>query len=140
MHEVQDVMAHIVGNMHYFLTKGESVHLSGIGHFTRRRVKPRVFAASLDNVPRLVYTSDSVSFRPDTTLRRVMKEAREQGYDREAYILWLQELEDQGDVPSGTVRRALALPAGEYFTNLSKSEFDELEPQFKGNQELREEE
>lgn len=105
--EVEDIMMHLVGNVQILLASGEPVKLPGLGTFNRRRVKPRVYYSPLLEKHFMLYTSDSVSFKPDWHLQRVMKKARQEGTDKQAYLLWIQELEDEGKVPKGTYELAL---------------------------------
>jgi nucleoid DNA-binding protein len=128
MHEVADVLDHLVSNIQVMLANGESVRINGLGRFSRRRVVPRVFVSPLDHIPRMVYTSDSVSFKPDHTLRKVMHDARTTATDLQAYLLWLAELEDEGKLPAGTADQyELAVSSGEFSKNYSELDVDESE-------------
>jgi nucleoid DNA-binding protein len=128
MHEVADVLDHLVANIQVMLANGESVRINGLGRFSRRRVVPRVFVSPLDHIPRMVYTSDSVSFKVDHSLRKVMQDARKSATDQQAYLLWLAELEDEGKVPAGTADQyELALSSGEFSKNYSELNVDESE-------------
>jgi nucleoid DNA-binding protein len=107
VHEVEDILNHLVANMQLLLTKGDLIKIGGLGTFQRRRVKPRFFKSPIYGSEHFIMTSDSVTFKPDTHLRNIMQAARENAEDSVAYLLWIKELEAEGKVPEGTWQKAL---------------------------------
>ena len=90
--EVEDIYRHLIGNIQLMLAEGIELKLSGIGTFRRKRVKPRRFRSPLLNKDYLIFTSDSVSYTPDYSIRNVMRKARENAVDVKAYLHWLKNL------------------------------------------------
>ena len=73
-YEVTDVLNHLVLNFHSVLLEDKQLKIDGIGTFSQKKCKPRNFTSSLTGQTYEIKTSPSVSLKPDSVLRNVLKE------------------------------------------------------------------
>ena len=89
------------------ISSGEEVIIPAIGKFKRKRIKPRLFYSPIYDSHHIVYTTDSVVFKPSTTLKNAMKKGRVSAEDKQSYLLWLAQLVDNGKLSKELYDRAL---------------------------------
>jgi len=75
LYEIEDVLNHLVANFHQLMKEDAQVKIDGIGWFSRRNLKPRILEKNgIDNHRYLIYTSSSVTLKPDSILKNWMRE------------------------------------------------------------------
>ncbi|MDV7401941.1 hypothetical protein RZS08_61540, partial [Arthrospira platensis SPKY1] len=73
----------------------------------RKRIKPRLFYSPIYDTHHIVYTTDSVVFKPSTSLKNAMKKGRVSAEDKQSYLLWLAQLVDNGKLSKELYNKAL---------------------------------
>ena len=89
------------------ISSGEEVIIPAIGRFRRKRIKPRLFYSPIYDTHHIVYTTDSVVFKPSTSLKNAMKKGRVTAEDKQSYLLWLAQLVDNGKLSKELYNKAL---------------------------------
>lgn len=89
------------------ISSGEEVIIPAIGRFRRKRIKPRLFYSPIYDTHHIVYTTDSVVFKPSTSLKNAMKKGRVSAEDKQSYLLWLAQLVDNGKLSKELYNKAL---------------------------------
>lgn len=75
LYECEDIINHVVGNFHLLMKEDAQVKIDGIGWFSRRNVKPRILEKNgIDEHRYMIYTSSSVTLKPDSILKNWMRE------------------------------------------------------------------
>jgi nucleoid DNA-binding protein len=73
LYEVEDVLLHAIAHMQQSVSKGKSVKLNGLGVISRKLYKPTLVSLGT-RPPFMVYNSVGMSIKPDSTMKKLLKE------------------------------------------------------------------